>query len=231
MANGKNNQNDQEENKSSNAPEENEEAKKLDKFKKSQEASDKYASAVKANKTMASGGYDHLEGPDFDKQHEGVEKNYQKKDDKKPVTELAEVKDRLLRLAAEFDNYKKKVAKDTEMAKWVGKAELVRSLMPALDEFELALSAFSNSSNDKDHIKGIELVFANIKSILKNEGLKEIETKGKFDPHYHEVMMAIESKEPEGTILEIVRKGYMFGGVMLRPSAVVVSKGEQNGKS
>ncbi len=150
------------------------------------------------------------------------------------------MKDRLLRLAAEFDNYKKKAAKDVDMSRNVGKAELIRSLLPAIDEFELALAAFSSSGHESDHIKGIELVFSNVIGTLKGAGLKEIDSKGKYDPYKHEIIMTRESKEPEGTIIDIVRKGYTFNDMLLRPSAVIVSKGnaskeekkdgEQNGK-
>jgi molecular chaperone GrpE len=139
--------------------------------------------------------------------------------------DLTEVKDRLLRLAAEFDNYKKKTAKDIDGAKGLGKAELARMLLPTLDEFELALMALSESNNDKTHTKGVELIFSNVVGTLKGAGLKEIEAKGKYDPYRHEIIMTKESSEPEGTILEVVRKGYLFGDIMLRPSAVIVSKG------
>lgn len=139
--------------------------------------------------------------------------------------DLAEMKDRLLRLAAEFDNYRKKTAKDIDSAKTLGKAELIKALLPTLDEFDLAMYALSNSSKNDCNIKGIELVFSNVMCALKNAGLKEIETKGKYDPYKHEIIMTKESSEPEGMILEIIRKGYIFNDIMLRPSAVIVSKG------
>jgi molecular chaperone GrpE len=135
------------------------------------------------------------------------------------------MKDKLLRLAAEFDNYKKRTARDIDMSKNVGKAELIRSLLPTIDEFELALSAFDGSKHDEGHVRGIELVFSNILGTLKGAGLKEVESKGRYDPYKHEIIMAKESKEPEGTIIEIVRKGYTFNDMLLRPSAVIVSKG------
>ena len=144
--------------------------------------------------------------------------------------EAAELKDRLLRLAAEFDNYKKRSSEDASNAKGIGKAELAKALLPALDEFELALSAFGAAGHE-DHMKGIELVFSNILATLRGSGMKEIEAKGKYDPYRHEVVMTRESKEPEGTILDVVRKGYAFNGALLRPSAVIVSKGAGNGDS
>ncbi len=139
--------------------------------------------------------------------------------------ELAEVKDRLLRMAAEFDNFKKKMAKDMDASRTMGKAELVKALLPALDEFEMALYAIGKSEESDCNVKGMELVFSNVLGTLKSAGLREIEAKGKYDPYRHEIMMTRESKEPEGTIIEVVRKGYSFNDLMLRPSAVIVSKG------
>jgi molecular chaperone GrpE len=138
--------------------------------------------------------------------------------------ELAEAKDRLLRMAAEFDNYKKKMAKDMDASRTMGKAELVKALLPALDEFEMALYALGNSAKSDCNVKGMEMVFSNVLGTLRSAGLREIEAKGKYDPYRHEIVMTRESEEAEGTILEVVRKGYSFNDLMLRPSAVIVSK-------
>ena len=142
-----------------------------------------------------------------------------------PAKEVAELKDRLLRLAAEFDNYKKRSAKDFERAKEAGRTELIKSLLPVLDEFELAVAALSGSNGDKGGAKGVGLVYSNFFDALSDAGLKEIEAKGKYDPYKHEIMMVKESAENEGIILDVVRKGYMFSDIVLRPSSVIVSKG------
>lgn len=138
-----------------------------------------------------------------------------------PVDEVAELKDRLLRLAAEFDNYKKRVAKETEQAKIIGKAELIKKLTTTLDEFELAIN--SVDGNDKTR-NGLELIYSNIIDILDSEGLSVIDTNGRYDPYKHEIVLARESKEKEGTILEVVRKGYEFNGILIRPASVIVAK-------
>lgn len=132
-----------------------------------------------------------------------------------------ELRERLLRLAAEFDNYKKRTLKQMEGAKDMGKAEIMAKLLPTLDEFELALSS---KSSDGDHYKGMELVFSNLMNALKSCGLSQISSTGKFDPYRHEILLAKESEKPEGTILEVVRKGYMLNNMMLRPASVIVSK-------
>ena len=89
----------------------------------------------------------------------------------------------------------------------------------------MALYAIGKSEESDCNVKGMELVFSNVLGTLKSAGLREIEAKGKYDPYRHEIMMTRESKEPEGTIIEVVRKGYSFNDLMLRPSAVIVSKG------
>lgn len=137
--------------------------------------------------------------------------------------ECAEVKDRLLRLAAEFDNYKKRVAKDIDNSKDVGRAEVISRLLSTMDEFELALGSFDK---EDEHTKGIELIFSNFVSSLRSFGLKEIDVKGKFDPYKHEIMLGRESDKPDGEILEVVRKGYTLNNVMIRPASVIISKKE-----
>ncbi len=136
--------------------------------------------------------------------------------------DCADIKERFLRLAAEFDNYKKRAAKDMESAKGRGKAELMVKILPVLDEFELAAETL-DMENDKE--RGIALVFSNLYDIMKKEGLREIESIGIFDPYKHEIILAKESEKKEGTIIKAIRKGYMFNEIMLRPAYVIVSKG------
>jgi len=135
--------------------------------------------------------------------------------------EAAELKDRLLRLAAEFDNYKKRVAKDIDSSKALGKAELMRNLVPILDEFELAINA---KGLDDPTAKGIELVYSNLVDSLKREGLCVIDTEGKFDPFRHEIMLTKDSDKDDGTIIGVIRKGYVMGDIIIRPASVIVSK-------
>jgi molecular chaperone GrpE len=135
--------------------------------------------------------------------------------------QVAELKDRLLRLAAEFDNYKKRVARDIDSAKTLGKAELMRGMVPVLDEFELAINA---KGLDDESAKGIELVYSNLVDSLKREGLKTVEVDGKFDPFKHEIVLTRESDEDDGMIIGVVRKGYALGDVLIRPASVIVSK-------
>lgn len=95
----------------------------------------------------------------------------------KQVEDYAQLKDQMLRLAAEFDNYKKRVRKDVEISEKLGKAALIKSLLPIVDEFELALFAI-NDSKENNLTKGIEMLYSNFIDILKREGLSEVEAEG-----------------------------------------------------
>ncbi len=161
---------------------------------------------------------------------EKKEKNEKEETPKEPKkeegqkSESEELKDRLLRLAAEFDNYKKRSSKDLDNAKKVGKAELAAKLLPILDEFEIAIESTDTKT---EHGKGMAIVFSNFVEVMKKEGLKEIECSGVYDPYKHEIMMTKESNEKEGTILDVIRKGYLWNEIMLRPASVIASSGEK----
>ncbi|MEM3227510.1 MAG: nucleotide exchange factor GrpE [Candidatus Micrarchaeaceae archaeon] len=150
--------------------------------------------------------------------HEGESPESSKEDKEKEENE------RFLRLAAEFDNYKKRTAKEIIAAKEIGRAELIKKLLPTLDEFEIAI----NSMPAGEAKKGIELIYSNFVEALKGEGLKEIEVKGAFDPYKHEIVMVKEDGAKDGTILEVVRKGYVLGDLVLRPASVVIAKERQD---
>ncbi|VVB77063.1 Protein GrpE [uncultured archaeon] len=141
--------------------------------------------------------------------------------------EVAELKDRLMRLVAEFDNYKKRVAKDIDASKKLGKAELMKSIVPVLDEFELAINA---KGLDPEAAKGVELVYSNLVDSLEREGLRTLESDGKYDPFKHEILLTRESGSADGTILSVIRKGYAIGDILIRPASVIVSRTEKSEK-
>ncbi|GIU69475.1 MAG: nucleotide exchange factor GrpE [Candidatus Woesearchaeota archaeon] len=132
----------------------------------------------------------------------------------------------LKRLQAEFENYKKRQEKENVQLIKNANAGLVKSLLPVLDSFELAIK---NSNGNNEEIikfkKGLEMIYAQFFSILKEQGLHVIETKGqKFDPYKHEVLLVKESEEEDDLILEEFQKGYMFNDIVLRHSKVMISK-------
>jgi len=144
--------------------------------------------------------------------------------DVKESEEYKQLSDRLLRLAAEFDNYKKRIAKEEEQKSEFYKAEVIRKILPVIDEFEIAINAIGDQDSSK---KGIELIYTNLMDALKSIGLRAVDTSGDYDPYKHEILMARESNEKPGKIIEVVRKGYMINDMLIRPASVIVAKDEQ----
>jgi molecular chaperone GrpE len=136
--------------------------------------------------------------------------------------ERDELFDRLQRLAAEFDNFRKRSAR--EQAATLGRANerLVKELLPILDDLGRALEAASDHEEAKLE-EGVRLTHRALADLLEKEGLAEIETNGKFDPHVHEALLSQPSDEEEGSVIEVVQKGYRLGDRVLRPARVVVA--------
>ena len=130
----------------------------------------------------------------------------------------------LRRLAAEFDNFRKRAARDQESLVARAHERLVKELLPVLDDLERALEAAAEHEEAKLE-EGVRLVARELESALAKEGLVEIETDGRFDPHVHEALLSQPSEEDEGAILEVLQKGYRLGDRVLRPARVVISQG------
>jgi molecular chaperone GrpE len=134
--------------------------------------------------------------------------------------------DRILRLQADFDNYKKRQDKEKiEFVKYANE-EIMAEILNIIDDFERAVEA-GKTKHDFDVLyKGIEMIHKDFKEFLKQKGLKEIEAEGKpFNPHEHEAMMQEETdKHPEDYVVEEFQKGYTFNGRVIRPSKVKVAK-------
>src|ERR687888_685996 len=130
--------------------------------------------------------------------------------------------DRLQRLAAEFDNYRKRSARENAAVMERANERLVKELIPVLDDLGRALEAAAEHEEAKLE-EGVRLVHRSLADLLAKEGLAEIETEGKFDPHVHEALLAQPSDEEEGSVIEVVQKGYKLGDHVLRPARVVVA--------
>ena len=146
----------------------------------------------------------------------------------KSEEQTKELEDRLLRLAAEFDNYKKRMAKEFGYLIKNANENLILQLLDTLDNFQRALDSAKTTDDYESLHKGVELIYNHLKEILTKEGLKEIEALGKpFDPNFHEAVTQAESDEyDEGIIIEEISRGYMLNDRLLRASKVVVSKGK-----
>ena len=135
----------------------------------------------------------------------------------------------LKRVAADFENYRKRAVRDQESLVARAHERLVKELLPVLDDLERALDAASRHS-ESDSLKledGVRLVHRALKQALDREGLVEIETNGRFDPHVHEALLSQPSSEEEGSVLEVVQKGYRLGDRVVRPARVVVAAAPQ----
>ena len=137
---------------------------------------------------------------------------------------------RLKYLQADFENYKKMAARERKMYEMCATEQLIKNLLPILDNFEAALAAAMARPGDDlpSFVKGIELIYKDLLAVLEKEGLKPIKAVGeKFDPYKHEVTMtAIDEDLPEDTVLEELEKGYMLGAKVIRTAKVGVSKKE-----
>ena len=129
----------------------------------------------------------------------------------------------LQRVAAEFDNFRKRAARDHESLVSRAHERLVKELLPVLDDLERALVAAEEHEEAKLE-EGVRLVHRELRSALAKEGLVEIETEGVFDPHVHEALLTQPSEQDDGAILEVIQKGYRLGDRVLRPARVVISQ-------
>jgi molecular chaperone GrpE len=136
--------------------------------------------------------------------------------------ERNELFDRLQRLAAEFDNFRKRSARENAALTERANERLVKELIPILDDLGRALEAAAEHEEAKLE-EGVRLVHRSLAELLTKEGLAEIETEGKFDPHVHEALLSQPSEADEGSVIEVVQKGYKLGDKVLRPARVVVA--------
>ena len=130
----------------------------------------------------------------------------------------------LKRVAAEFENYRKRVARDQESLVARAHERLVKELLPVLDDLErTAMAAREHKTRSVED--GVRLVHRSLAAALSKEGLEEIPTDGAFDPHVHEALLAqpAEGVEP-GHVIQVVQRGYRIGDVVLRPARVVVAE-------
>ncbi len=134
--------------------------------------------------------------------------------------------DALQRTAAEFDNYRKRVQRDQDALVARAAQRLVTELLPVLDDLERALQAAEEHEEVKLE-EGVRLVHRALAEALRREGLEEIATDGRFDPHVHEALLAQPSEAEEGSVIEVLQKGYRLGDFVLRPARVIVAAAKE----
>ena len=136
--------------------------------------------------------------------------------------------ERLLRTTADFENFKKRAARERTEAAQYASISLLQKLIPILDNFEMAQTAAQSAQGDKlaSLQTGVAMIQSQLKGVLAETGLEEIEAAGKaFDPNLHEAVSQQETTEmPEGHVIQQLRKGYKLRDRLLRPATVIVAK-------
>ena len=137
--------------------------------------------------------------------------------------ELKEKSDRILRLQADFENFRRRTAKEKEELAAVITQNLLTDLLPLLDNFERAMAV--EQSDGEAFQKGVEMIFTQLREVMEKHGLENIEAEGApFDPNVHQAVMRVENPDVEdGTITQVLQKGYQAKGRVIRPAMVQVA--------
>ncbi|QSR87896.1 nucleotide exchange factor GrpE [Methylacidiphilum caldifontis] len=137
-----------------------------------------------------------------------------------------ELQDKLLRTLADWDNARKRMAKEKEEAIKLANTKILEALLPVIDNFEIGIHSSQKATDVQSVITGVQMVLSQLVQILKEEGLEPIEALGKpFDPNFHESLGFVETdKVEEGSVATQLRKGYMYKGRLLRAATVYVAK-------
>lgn len=181
------------------------------------------------------------EQPDNEEQDSKAKEEAEKQDDKKLSKKEKKIKaekkleeiqeqynelnDKYLRLYSEFDNYRKRTNKERLDILKSASAEVITDLLPVLDDFDRAIQAFDEHGADEETKKGIELIYNKLTGILTQKGLEPMDSMGKdFDTDYHEAVTNIPapSKEQIGKVVDVIQKGYLLNGKIIRFAKVVV---------
>ncbi|WP_396334568.1 nucleotide exchange factor GrpE [Alkalihalobacillus sp. MEB130] len=141
------------------------------------------------------------------------------------LAEIADLNNRLLRVQADYDNFRRRSREEKEAAAKYRSQNVIEALLPVIDNFERALLVKPEGEEAKSLLQGMEMVYRQFQDTLKNEGVEVIETVGQaFDPHLHQAVMQVEQEGFESNqIVEELQKGYKLKDRVLRPSMVKVN--------
>jgi molecular chaperone GrpE len=137
-------------------------------------------------------------------------------------TERNEAVDGWKRTAAEFENFRKRTAREREEYVVLANERLIGELLPVLDDLERALDA-ATEHEEAQLEEGVRLVHRSLAALLERHGVRPIETDGQFDPHVHEALLSQPSEADEGSVIDVIQKGYRLGDRVVRPARVVVA--------
>lgn len=166
-----------------------------------------------------------------EQENEISEENNQLSDNEDMIIKLEEkekqiqdYKERWLRALADYDNFKKRMEREIKEANLYAGEQLIKEILPILDNFERALKSADNDPNST--VEGIKLIYNQLKNLLVKYGVSEIEAEGKpFDPYYHEAVMHVQNPDyDDNIVLEVLQKGYKLHSKVIRPCLVKVVK-------
>ena len=141
--------------------------------------------------------------------------------------DVQQLQDRILRLQADYDNFRKRTIRDQSEMAARANADFILQVLPIMDHFERGLREALAHKADKAVVDGFQLVYDQLMGVLLKAGLSPIPAEGQvFDPHLHEAVTNLPSEEhPEDVVITETRRGYLLGGKLLRASQVIVSSG------
>lgn len=192
--------------------------------KENNDAAEKNDAAAKVENTEAESNEESLNGIQMELSREELIEEVKEKNEKieEMDAEIDDLLSRLQRLQADFVNYRKRSQREKAEMTTQGKVELCASLLPVIDNFERALKA---EDNEDDFYQGVEMIYNQLLKTFSEQGIEEILAKGEeFNPEYHEAIMRVESEEfEEGTVVEVVQKGFSLEDRVIRPAMVKVA--------
>lgn len=141
------------------------------------------------------------------------------------LKEKREIEEKYLRVLAELDNFRKRMEREIARIKEVAEERVLKDIIMVVDNFERALDSLGKGADFNSFAEGIRLIYRQMKEVLSNFGLEEIEALDKpFDPLVHDALMVVEDREKDGVVVQVVEKGYKLRGKVIRPAKVIVAK-------
>lgn len=180
-----------------------------------------------AGDTVQDGGPGQDDPAESEKKNKKAEKAHHNKDKEEEElrAKVEQVNDKYLRLAAEFDNYRRRTAKERlELISTAGE-DIIKGLLPVLDDCERALQVLKESGSDKAAIEGTELIYSKLMSYLKGRGLSVIDAIGQdLDTDFHEAVaqMPVQESDKKNKIIDVIQQGYKLNDKVIRFAKVVV---------
>lgn len=141
------------------------------------------------------------------------------------LKEKREIEEKYLRVLAELDNFRKRMEREIARIKEVAEERVLKDIIMVVDNFERALDSLGKGADFNSFAEGVRLIYRQMKEVLSNFGLEEIEALDKpFDPLVHDALMVVEDREKDGVVVQVVEKGYKLRGKVIRPAKVIVAK-------